>query len=173
MNAFITFALSNFSLTFLVLGIIISFVSLVIKRPKNKNETAERFLAGYLFSAIGLSFLYNFMMHVFFSEMSAEFIGWENSPFQYEVGYASLGFGIVSLCACRSSFHFRLAAILGPALFLWGAAGGHIYQIITAENLAPGNAGIVLWADIFLPVIGFVLLYLTYRISNKKREDKQ
>ena len=29
---------------------------------------------------------YNFVMHVFFGDMAAKFIGWQNSPFQAEVG---------------------------------------------------------------------------------------
>ena len=41
-----------------------------------------------------------------------------------------------------------------------GAAGGHVYQMITAHNFAPGNAGIIFWSDILLPVIGFALLWL-------------
>ncbi len=53
--------------------------------------------------------------------------------------------------------------ILGPSMFLWGAAAGHIYQMLTADNFAPGNAGSVLYTDIFLPVIGFALLWLSWR----------
>lgn len=162
MTALITFVLSNFTLTFLVIGLIVSGSSLLVSRPKSSYEVVDRFLAGYLFFAIGLCFLYNFVMHVFFAERAAAFIGWYNSPFQYEVGYASLGFAAVALLAHRSTYHFRLAAILGPALFMWGAAIGHIYQIVTKHNYAPGNAGIMLWSDILLPVIGFTLLYFAY-----------
>lgn len=64
----------------------------------------------------------------------------------------------MGIIATWSRISFRAAALIGPAFFLWGAAGGHIYQIITEHNMAPGNAGIMLWSDIFLPVIGFILL---------------
>jgi hypothetical protein len=155
----ITFVLSNFPLTFLVIGLLTAAVQVwAFQRP-----VAESFLAQYLLFAVGLTFLYNFVMHVFFAEMAAKFIGWANSPFQYEVGYASLGFGVVAILAHRKGFEMRLAAILGPALFLWGAAGGHIYQMVTAHNFAPGNAGVIFWADIFVPILGFVLLGLAYR----------
>ncbi len=53
--------------------------------------------------------------------------------------------------------------MIGPSIFLLGAAGGHIYQMITAHNFAPGNAGVIFWTDILLPVIGFVLLWLSAR----------
>jgi hypothetical protein len=95
--------------------------------------------------------------------MAARFIGWSDSPFQAEVGFASLGFAVVGFLACWRSFDMRLAAIVGPALFLWGAAAGHIYQIVHAGNLAPGNAGVILYTDVLIPMFGFVLLWLQHR----------
>ena len=53
----------------------------------------------------------------------------------------------------------RLASILGPAMFQWGAAAGHIQDMLATGNMAPGNAGIMLDSDIFLPFIGFALLW--------------
>ncbi len=165
MDGFIGFVLGNFTLSFFVLGLVASAISLAVKKPA--AGVADRFLAGFLFFAIGLCYFYNFVMHVFFAEMAASFIGWANSPFQYEVGYASLGFAVVALLATFGGFQLRLGAIVGPALFMWGAAGGHIYQIIEAHNDAPGNAGIMLWSDILLPVIGFGLLFFAYRGRKK------
>ena len=120
----------------------------------------EALFKWFLFFSIGVSYLYNAVMHTVFAEMAAGFIGWANSPFQYEVGFASLGFAAVGFLAAFRSFDMRLAAILGPALFLWGAAGGHIYQMIAAHNFAPGNAGIIFWSDVLIPIIGFALLWL-------------
>lgn len=170
MADFIQFVLSNFTLTFLVVGFIFSSISLVFKhKPLHKKQIIEAFFSYFLLFSIGISYLYNFVMHVFFAEMTAAFIGWANSPFQYEVGFASLGFGIVGLLAFRQGLAFRTASIIGPSFFLWGAAGGHVYQMITSHNFAPGNAGIIFWTDIFLPVIAFVLLYLQY--SQEKSEN--
>ena len=53
----------------------------------------------------------------------------------------------------------RFAAILGPAMFQWGAAVGHIHEIVATGNMAPGNAGIMLYSDILLPFVGFALLW--------------
>jgi hypothetical protein len=83
------------------------------------------------------------------------------------VGFASLGFAVVGFLAFRRSFDLRLAAVVGPALFLWGAAGGHVYQMITAHNFAPGNAGIIFYTDILIPLIGFLLLWLQRRSAQK------
>ncbi len=152
----IKFALSNFTLTFLVLGFVTAGISLARKaKPLTPEAVPEALLAHFLFWSMGICYLYNFVAHVFFAETAARFIGWANSPFQYEVGFASLGFGLVGVLALRNDPGLRLAALLGPTAFLWGAAGGHIYQIVTTHNFASGNAGIVLWTDILLPVVGW------------------
>ena len=163
MKEVISFLLKNFSLTFLFLGFAVSAVSLLRgSKPVSSAAVADKLLSDYIFYAVGLMYLYNFVVHTAFAETSAVFIGWANSPFQYEVGYASLGFGVAAIIAHRSNFTARLVAIVGPSLFLWGAAAGHIYEIIKTKNFSPGNAGVVLWTDIFLPVVGFALLYFCY-----------
>lgn len=168
---FIKFILSNFTLTFLAIGLVCSVISLSKKKkPLTCQVVIEAFFSYFLLFTIGINHLYNFVCHVFFSEMSAAFIGWQNSPFQLEVGFASLGFGIVGLIAFRANLEFRAAAIIGPAFFLWGAAGGHIYQMIKAHNFAPGNAGIIFWTDILLPLIGFMLLYMQYKAEKRIKQ---
>src|SRR6516164_4181378 len=119
----IAFILGNFTLTFFVLGLLASAIALWRARPPRTFALIVEALFSYfvLFS-IGLSSLYNFVLHVFFGKLAAGFIGWEDSPFQLEVGFASLGFAVVGLLAFGGSFDLRLAAIVGPACFLWGAA---------------------------------------------------
>jgi hypothetical protein len=164
MEAAITFLLSNFTLTFLVLGLIAAAIALArAPGPLSARTIVEALFAYFLLFSIGFGFLYNFVMHTFFGAMAARFIGWEDSPFQAEVGFASLGFAVVGFLAFRRSFDLRLAAVVGPALFLLGAAGGHAYQMIAAGNFAPGNAGVIFWTDILIPIIGLVLLWLQHR----------
>jgi len=166
MAGLIKFLLRNFTLTFLVIGLSCSVVVLFLKqKPLNKHQIVEALFAYFLLFSIGMSFLYNFIMHVFFSDMAAAFIGWKNSPFQYEVGFASLGFAIVGMIAFKQGLGFRAACVIGPSFFLWGAAGGHVYQMITMHNFAPGNAGVIFWTDLILPIIAFVLLYQQYKLE--------
>ncbi len=155
----ITFLLSHYFIVIPLVGLIAAGISLWHRnRGHDPAVVFEALLSFYCSCAIGLNYLCNFVMHVFFAKMAADFIGWPNSPFQYEVGFASLGFGVVGLLAFRRDFGLRLAAVTGPAFFLWGAAGGHLYQIIAHHNFSPGNAGAVFWTDLFLPAWGFVLL---------------
>lgn len=160
MASLIEFALSNFTLTFFVLGLIAAVIA-VARKPDGftRANVAEALLAYFILFSVGINFLYNFVVHVFFGEMAAGFIGWADSPFQAEVGYASLGFAAVGFLAFKGNCCVRFAAILGPAMFQWGAAVGHIHNMLATGNMAPGNAGIMLYSDILLPVIGFALLW--------------
>lgn len=169
MESAIRYVLSNFTLTFLVVGLVASAIAYLSKpAPRTRAQVVEALFSWFLFFSIGVSYFYNFVMHVFFGDMAAHFIGWANSPFQAEVGFASLGFSVIGFLAFRGDPGLRKAAVIGSSIFLLGAAGGHIYQMITAHNFAPGNAGVVFWTDIFVPVIGFVLLWLSARSAGTK-----
>jgi hypothetical protein len=165
----IRFALENFTLTFLVLGLIASCVALArAPKPLSTAVVVEALFAYFLLFSIGFGFFYNFIIHTFFGEMAARFIGWEDSPFQTEVGFASLGYAVVGFLAFQGGFGLRLGAVVGPALFLLGAAAGHFYQMGVAQNFAPGNAGLIFYTDILIPIIGLALLWLQ-RIYPSKR----
>lgn len=168
MEQIIAFALSNFTLTFLIIGAIATAISVLRKPASERSDHLwEAAIAFYCLFAIGVTFLYNFVAHVFFGDMAAAFIGWEDSPFQAEVGWASLGFAVVGILGYKGGFEMRLAAVVGPACFLLGAATGHIYQMITAHNFAPGNAGVIFWSDIIVPLLGAFLLWMRYGGSRR------
>ena len=131
----------------------------------------EDLFAYFLLFSVGASFFYNFVIHVFFGELAARYIGWEQSPFQAEVGMASLGYSLVGFLAFQGGFGLRLAAVAGPACFLLGAAAGHVYQMVAAHNFAPGNAGIIFWTDIAIPVLGMGLLYFQHRLGQGTPSD--
>jgi hypothetical protein len=157
----IGFALQNFFLTSVVLGLLFALVAIAAaKRPLDRSVVIEKLLSWHVFWAIGVGYFYNFVVHAFFGQMAADFIGWADSPFQFEVATASLGFSVVGFLGAFRSFDLRLAAIVGPSMFALGAAAGHIYQMVTEHNFAPGNAGIVFYMDIITPLIGFLLLWL-------------
>lgn len=168
MEKIIIFILSNFTLSLFVLSVLCAGAVIAFKpKPINKAEGIEILFSYFLLFNIGISYFYNFVMHVFFGDLAAQFIGWAQSPFQLEVGFASLGFAVVGLISFWSKVSFRAATVIAPALFLWGAAGGHIYQMIVAHNFASGNAGVIFWTDIFMPIIGFTLLWLQYKNPQK------
>jgi hypothetical protein len=154
----------NYFFTLLILGFVAAGISLLNKpKPLRINTVAEAFFSYYLLFAIGISNVVNFVFHVFFGWTAPIFIGWEDSPFQAEVGFASLGVGISGIIAFRASLPFRFATLIPPTVFSLGAAWGHIYQMITAHNFSPGNVGLVLPSNFLVPAFGFLFLWLSYK----------
>lgn len=160
----IVFLLSNFALAcFLIALVLGTIAALRSPAPVTRRETVDRLLYWYLLVAIGVSYLINFVMHAFFGRMTAATIGWADSPFQLEVATASLGFSVAAFYAASRGFGARMTAILGPAVFMLGAAVGHVRQMIVAHDFAPGNAGSFFWIDILMPLAGLALLALSDR----------
>lgn len=159
----IEFLLKNFTLTFFVIGLIVAAIAIARDRP-DRHGAYAKILNWFLVFAIGVTYVFNGFMHTVFGDLSAELIGWENNGFQAEVGFASIGVGLVGFFAAprRAPYSLKLAALIGPACFLWGAAGTHIADIINTGNMSEDNAGVVLYTDIFIPIIGFALWYAVW-----------
>jgi len=171
-SSLIIFFIGNYFVTFLIIGLIAAGISLLNKpKPLRINTVAEAFFSYYLLFTIGINNLVNFVFHVFFGDIAAEFIGWQNSPFQAEVGFASLGVGIAGVIAFKASLPFRFATLIPPSIFSLGAGGGHIYQMIVAHNFSPGNVGLVLPSNFLIPLTGFIFLGLSYKHPKPGTED--
>jgi hypothetical protein len=54
-------------------------------------------------------------------------------------------------------------------LFLWGAAAGNVYHMIQFGNFEPGNAGVIFYTDILVPLAGFALLWMQHRHESTAR----
>jgi hypothetical protein len=132
-------------------------VALGLARPGPRGR-AGSLLSWILFLPMGLGSLYAGIMHLAFPEVAARFIGWQPSPFQFEVGVANLAVGITSLLAVRASPGFRAAAVVAGSVWLLGDAVGHVQQMLNAADFAPGNAGPVFWMDVAAPALMLALL---------------
>lgn len=148
-------------LSIFILGTVIHLA--VSKQPRTRGRVLEVTLMYYLFVWIGLSGLWGFMGHAFRANEVAQFIGWSaGSPFQFEIAVANLSYGVLGILCLWIRGNFWIAAGVGQAVFMWGAAYGHIKQIMLYKNYAPGNAGLILYLDIIIPLVFFGLL-IAYR----------
>lgn len=136
-------------------------------RPLTASRVADVLLRWILVFPVGLTSLWGALGHIAFPQVAAASIGWAPSPFQYEVGVANLGIGLAGLYAAFRGFEARLATALMVAAFLGGAAIGHVRDIVTAGNLAPGNAGPILVTDVATP-LAILLLLATVRRPREK-----
>jgi hypothetical protein len=115
-----------------------------------------------LFYSVGIGFVCTGALHAYFPSVAAPAIGWQPSPFEYELGWIEIALGLVAMLALWRGFEFRLAATIVFAIFALAAAAGHIQEILCCRNYAPGNAGLTLWfGDVFLPVVLVMLASLS------------
>ena len=153
----IAFVLGNLPAFLFVAALIIAALT---HAPAN---TAERYLAWLLLLPVGGSGLWAAVFHLFFPDVAARMIGWEPSPFQFEVGMADLAIGATAVLSFWRDLSFKGAIVMVNAIFLLGDAYGHVKQMIVAGNFAPGNAGTPFISDIALPVLTIVLLLAARR----------
>jgi len=147
----------NVPLLFLVVFLIITY-SVALQ----KGLTPENILIAFLVGT-GLSQFMGGMGHIFSPTRVAKSIGWPASPrFQYEVGIANIVVGLL----CISTIYFRdnwiLASIVASAIWGWGNAIGHILSWYYDDNTKGGNIGLMLYLDIFIPLIS-IILYIIYK----------
>ena len=137
-SSMLVFFVGNYFVTFFIIGLVAAVISLAKKpKPLRVSEVSEALFSYYLLFAVGINNLINFVFHVFFGDIAAKFIGWENSPFQAEVGFASLGVGIAGVIAFKASLPFRFATLIPPSAFSWGAGRrSHLPDDCRAQFLA-------------------------------------
>lgn len=127
-------------------------------RPILQGFVIDRLLRYLFIFPLGLLGLWAFVGHVFFPVRAAADIGWNPSPFQFEVGYANLGLGLASLYAAYTTFYARVAVAIAASCFLIGAGIGHVHDIVEFGNLTSGNAGPILVTDFLTPMAVLALL---------------
>ena len=153
---------------FLALTVLCIAISLIKNRKElSRLKVVETILFYILFINVGLSGLLAFYGHAFMADKVAASIGWApGSPFQFEVAVANLAFGVLGVLCIRFRDGFWLATGIGYATFLFGAAYGHIREIITAGNYAVNNAGPILYiGDIGMPLLILILLGFRWRLK--------
>jgi hypothetical protein len=118
----------------------------------------EASLLNALVWLIGVNGIVSGCGHLFFPDPVADSIGWpRRTPWQWEVGLADLGYGVLGVMAPAFDRDFWLATIVVSSIFLLGAAIGHVRQLVASHNLSPGNAGAILYTDVAIPVFTIAL----------------
>jgi len=141
------------------------FVIALIIATAHRREggAAERYLSWILLLPIGVTGLWAGVAHIFFPATAAAHIGWQVSPFQFEVGMADLAIGVTAIIAFWGGLGFKTAAVCAASIFLLGDAVGHLRQMMEANNFAPGNAGVPFYMDILCPALALTLTFLADR----------
>jgi Family of unknown function (DUF6790) len=159
----IKLVLSNLYVVLLIVAVITSIAKIRRARIGRRPVNAAYILWGeLLFYVYGLSTIYGGALHAYAGPMVAATIGWQPSPFQYELGWFEIGYGATALLSLWRGYQFRLAMTLPYSIFLLAAAAQHIYEMQHQHNYAPNNAGLLLWlGDIAIPVVVLLLSWMS------------
>jgi hypothetical protein len=137
-----------------VAGLLISGFSQLSGSGKSWQEVFWANSVGWL---VGAFMFMGSTPHLLMPGPVARSIGWAPSPFQWELGAATLGMAIAGVLASGQPRAFSLAVIIVFSTFMLGAAIGHVREMVTHHNFASGNAGPIFFYDVLAPL---VLIYL-------------
>jgi hypothetical protein len=163
----IAFVLRNLPLFLFVAAVVFAWLR------RSGAPLADRLLNWILLLPIGVSGIWAAVFHLFFPDVAAGNIGWEPSPFQFEVGMADLAMGVTACISFWRSLDFKAAVVIINAIFLLGDAVGHVGQMISAGNFASGNAGVPFIGDLVLPVLSLILLIIVQRSEAAERVSQE
>ena len=126
--------------TFVILPLLLAALAVRLdKGARTRERRIEVFLI-YMFALGAAAGISNWGGHIFAADQVAESIGWApGSPFQLEMGFANLSYGILAIIAMGRRDGFREATVIGATVMAVGATLVHLWDIAQTGNLAPGN----------------------------------
>lgn len=104
------------------------------------------------------------------SDQLAESIGYRQSFFQWEVGWADIAVGVLGVGSIWRRDSWLTAAVVAFAILYWGDALGHVMQWVAHGNTAPSNVGAIP-SDVLQPLVAVLLLVAYRRTAAGRRED--
>jgi hypothetical protein len=135
-------------------------LAVLLKRPAHFPTRLLNFL---LLLSVGGEESWAGFFHVFFPQTAAATIGWQVSPFQFEIGVADLAVGIAAIVSFWRSIEFKAAIIVYTVLFYIGVAIGHVHQAISMGDMSVNNFGPLL----LITVVKVFLLPALYVIVRR------
>jgi hypothetical protein len=147
---------------FAVLSLVAASLHLAVssKRRSTGSAVAATYLIYSLFFFVGVMGLLTAYAHVFRPIQTSASIGWETSPYEYEVGMADLTVGVLGILCVWIRGNFWLATAIANFVWLEGDAIGHIREMTLHNNHEVNNSGIFLYTEIITPLmILFLALY--------------
>jgi hypothetical protein len=142
----------------LLLGAVMGLVA------RNKLVMAGAMIRYLMLLAVGVTGLWEFVLHVFFPVSSASVLGIASSGFQVEVALANLGLALAGIWAFKGGFDAWVAVAIMLTCFSAGSALLFLWHAIF-QQVAP--TGHFFYADILTVFVVDMLLAYYYLLRNK------
>lgn len=142
-------------LVLLFLGLIFGYLNPQLGLPY--VSTGESLLRWVIFFSVGVQGLWAYLGQAFYPKEIALSMGWEPSPFLFEVACANLGCGVAGVLALWFSHEYWLCLIIVESCFLWGSLYGHLKDALKNKNLSANNVGPIFYTDLLVPTLLWIL----------------
>lgn len=153
---------------FLIAAALLGFAVHVtlVERSPGKTRTLEIGILWFFGVIVGCGGLFGFTGHTLLADEVARSIGWPaGNPFQTEVAFTNLSFGVLGLLCLRHRGDFWLATAIGWGVFLVGAGVTHAVDLIAHDNFSPNNTGPVLYGDVLKPAVLLTAVWVHRRLQ--------
>ncbi len=156
-------AQSAFPLVWLVVPAVGAFVR--ARHAASPRQALEIWQRWWAVGALGCGSLWMTVAFLGAPDVMATAIGFDRTPFMFEIAFANLGLAVMGFRAASASARERITVGLGSGMFLWGALAGHLYQWFARGDHSPGNTGGVLVNDLLIPAVMIILAVRSRRLE--------
>ncbi|WP_405497211.1 DUF6790 family protein [Nocardia sp. NBC_00511] len=167
MNPISYAAQSSFPLIWILIAVVGALIR--TRHSPSRAATLETWQRWWAVAALGCGSLWMTFAFLTAPDVMATAIGFDRTPFQFEIAFANLGLAVMAFRAVSATARERITIGLGAGMFLWGAAIGHVYQWFAHGDHAPGNTGGVLVCDILFPAVMIILAVWSQRLARAER----
>jgi hypothetical protein len=148
------------------LPVLLCLAAVILAASTRRHQHwSRRYLSWILFLAVGLDSLWAGIFHVFLPKIASAQIGWQPSPFEFEVGISDISLGVVAVVSFWRSLAFQSAVAAYAIMFYVGVSVGHIVQALGQGDFAPDNFGLLLALTIARAIALSILLRASWNIS--------
>ncbi len=131
-----------------------SLLMLILAMALSATSWSGQVLCRYmLLFPVGVVGIFGFFLHAFAPVYAADRMGWQTSPFQFEVAAANLGVGIAGITAFWKNWDFALGVTLIAFFFIMGGAYSHLFEVLFSQDYNPANTGMIIYPDILISLI--------------------
>ncbi len=141
MTQVLHWALEYRALSLVLIGLVLAGLSLLTSgRTPHELRQAQVVLRWFLLCSIGVGFLW-VGAQLWVPQAAA-------SPLRFQLGLAALGFAVVGFASAWGGLGMRLAALIGPSVWIIGGLLGKSADLDSPFGLS----------DALVPLVGFALL---------------
>lgn len=134
----ITLILSNIPL--------LMFLAALVAASLHRSEpnVPLRYLSWLLLLSEGVTGIWAGIFHIFFPDIASASIGWQPSPFEYEIGVADIAAGVAAVVSFWRGIEFKAAVVWYLVIFNIGVAIEHLRQAFGEGDYSANNFGVLL-----------------------------